>query len=147
MLIRKLFLIAITSCAFFFIVPMAKAQQTIGQKKDTTAPNPIAPKDTTTHVSVDTTIKHYHQLPKDSLMNPNPPQKDTFFLAKKKGLLGRLGNRVAPDLPLETVVKTVNPYLKFAGKTIRSIEFLSIGFDRNINDTTLIRKDLGERIG
>ncbi|HMG82276.1 MAG TPA: hypothetical protein VK559_04515 [Ferruginibacter sp.] len=147
MLIRKLSLIALTSFAFFFIVPMAKAQQAIGQKKDTTAPNPAVPKDTTTHVSVDTTIKHYHQLPKDSLMNPNPPQKDTFFLAKKRGLLGKLGNSIATEPSPETVVKTVNPYLKFAGKTIRSIEFLSIGFDRNINDTTLIRKDLGERIG
>jgi hypothetical protein len=145
MLMRKLSFIVAMCLVFFSIGIMAKAQ-TI-QSKDTTAPKNVAPKDTTTHVSIDTTIKHYHQPPKDSLMNPNPPRKDTFFLAKKKGLLGRLGNSIATDPPLETVVKTANPYLKFAGKTIRSIEFLSIGFDRNINDTTQIRKDFGERIG
>jgi hypothetical protein len=144
MLIRKLSFIVLATLAFFFIGTMAKAQQTVAQQKDTSIQHPV---DTTTHVSVDTTIKHRHQPPKDSLINPSPTQRDTFFLAKKRGLLGRLGNSIATEPPLENVVKSVNPYLKFAGKTIRSIEFLSIGFDRNINDTTLIRSDLGERIG
>jgi hypothetical protein len=132
----------------FSIVSVAKAQQGI-EKKDSIPQKLAKENDTathlTSHVSLDTTVKNHNQQ-KDSIINPSLPQKDTFFLAKKKGLLGWLGNSIATDPPVVTVVKTVNPYLKFAGKTIKTIEFLSIGFDRNINDTTLIHKDFGARV-
>jgi|GEM_PF-140088 hypothetical protein len=150
MLMRKLSFIVCMCFLFFSIGSVAKAQQSIEKKDSVSQQNDaIKQNDTathvTSHVSVDTTIKD-HKQQKDSMMNPLLPQKDTFFLAKKKGLLGRLGNTIATDPPVVSVVKTVNPYLKFAGKTIKTIEFLSIGFDRNINDTTLLRKDFGARV-
>jgi len=149
MLMRKLFFIILASGVLFSIGSVAKAQQGI-EKKDSISQQKLAKENDTathltSHVSIDTTVKN-HKQQKDSIINPSLPQKDTFFLAKKKGLLGWLGNSIATDPPVVTVVKTVNPYLKFAGKTIKSIEFLSIGFDRNINDTTLLHKDLGARI-
>ncbi|MEP7108180.1 MAG: hypothetical protein ABI760_09355 [Ferruginibacter sp.] len=72
-----------------------------------------------------------------------PGQKDTFFLSKKKGLFGKLGRSISVDLPIGDPVKTVNPYLAHAGKTIRFIEILSLGFERNIYDTSKVRNTLG----
>ena len=62
--------------------------------------------------------------------------QDTFFLARKKGLFGRLGRSISTDenyLP----VKTVNPFLRFAGKKIHSIDVEGLGFDKSITDTTV----------
>lgn len=71
-------------------------------------------------------------------------KKDTFFLAKKKGLLGKLGRSIATDPPnQEEAVKVVNPLISHTGKVIRNIEILRLGFERNINDTTLVRNSFG----
>jgi hypothetical protein len=67
-----------------------------------------------------------------------PGQKDTFFLSKKKGLLGKLGKSISVE-PAVVPVKIANPYRVHAGKTIRSIYVLSLGFERNIYDTTKFR--------
>lgn len=60
---------------------------------------------------------------------------DTFFLARKKGIIGKLGRSISgydiPDIP----VKTVNPFLRFSGKKIQSISIVRLGFDQNLNDT------------
>ena len=45
---------------------------------------------------------------------------DTFFLAKKKGLLGRLGKSIS-STPEAEPVKIAYPYLKYNGRIIRSI--------------------------
>ncbi|MBK7885572.1 MAG: hypothetical protein IPJ81_18570 [Chitinophagaceae bacterium] len=74
------------------------------------------------------------------------PGKDTFFLAKKKGLLGKLGRSISTNAPPTIPVKIVNPFLQYKGKIIRYIEFLSLGFERNIYDTTLIKNSFGIRI-
>ena len=63
--------------------------------------------------------------------------KDTFFLAKKKGLLGRLGRSISTDEEYLLPVKTVNPFLNFAGKKIHSIEVVGLGFDKSLTDTTV----------
>ncbi len=73
-------------------------------------------------------------------------QQDTFFLAKKRGLLGKLGKSISTNPPLAEPIRIVNPYLQYKGKIIRHIEFLSVGFDRDIYDTTLIRDNLGIRL-
>lgn len=39
--------------------------------------------------------------------------------------------------------KIVNPFLIYAGKPIRSIRFVQLGFERNIRDTTVIKQDFG----
>lgn len=72
-----------------------------------------------------------------------PAPKDTFFLAKKKGLLGTLGKSLSTEPPGPEPVKLVNPFIKFTGKQIRNIEILRLGFERNINDTTLIKNSVG----
>ena len=76
----------------------------------------------------------------------NPDKNDTFFLAKKKGLLGKLGRSmsVGPEAPQP--VKTANPYIIHTGKTIRSIHLIPLGFDRNLYDTTPIRPNFGTRV-
>ncbi len=72
-----------------------------------------------------------------------PELKDTFFLSKKKGLLGKLGKSISVDPPGTEPVKTVNPYLVHTGKTIRFIAILSLGFERSIYDTGRIRNTFG----
>ncbi len=68
---------------------------------------------------------------------------DTFFLAKKKGLLGRLGKSMATSGIDEVPQKIENQFLKYKGKIIRSIELLSLGFERNIYDTNEVKYNFG----
>ena len=133
MLVRKYFFFILINCLPFCIITIAKAQQSVN-KNDTIQPAFV------TDTSKNKGIKSHNDI------GSSATTKDTFFLAKKRGLLGRLGRSIATEPTPETVEKTVNPYLGYAGKTIKSIEYLSIGFDRNINDTTLIKRDIGERI-
>jgi hypothetical protein len=69
--------------------------------------------------------------------------QDTFFLAKKKGLLGQLGKSIAKDPDGPDAVKVVNPFIMYTGKTIRNIHLLRLGFERNIFDTTVIKNNFG----
>lgn len=71
---------------------------------------------------------------------------DTFFLAKKKGLLGRLGKSISTNPPEEAPQKVANQYLQFKGKLIRTIEVVSVGFQRSIYDTNLVKYNLGIRL-
>ena len=78
---------------------------------------------------------------------PVPADKsDTFFLAEKKGLLGRLGRSISLAPPGPVPVEVANPYLKFSGKVIRSIQYASLGFERNIYDSSDIQDNFGIRI-
>ena len=77
---------------------------------------------------------------------PNEPA-DTFFLAKKKGWLGRFGQSIATTPPDDAPVKLVNPFLKYKGKIIRSIETIRLGFEYNMDDTTEIKDNFGTRVG
>ena len=70
-------------------------------------------------------------------------KKDTFFLAKKSGLLGKLGKSISTDPLSSDPVKVVNPFIIHTGKIIRNIEILRMGFERSINDTTLIKNNFG----
>jgi len=76
-----------------------------------------------------------------------PAKNDTFFLAKKKGLLGRLGKSISTTPPEESPARVENPFLKFKGKIIRSIEIVGLGFEYDIDDTTRIKNNIGVRIG
>lgn len=78
----------------------------------------------------------------DSLFG-SKEKKDTFFLAKKKGILGKLGKSLATDPPNQEPVKVLNPFTLFSGKFIRNIDIMRLGFERNINDTNLIKNSLG----
>jgi len=74
------------------------------------------------------------------------PETDSFFLTKKKGILGRIGRSVNVRGEHIAPIKTVNPYKKYHGKIIRSITINSVGFNNNLNDTVAIRKNLAVRI-
>ncbi len=76
----------------------------------------------------------------------DPAKNDTFFLAKKKGLLGRFGKSISRTPPDEAPVKIENPFLKYKGKIIRSIETIVLGFQYDIDDTTTIKNNLGVRL-
>jgi hypothetical protein len=69
---------------------------------------------------------------------------DTFFLAKKKGLLGKLGQTISTNNTTdpEPVVK-INPHIKWQGKKIRKVNITVLGFERNIADTTKISRSFG----
>ena len=72
---------------------------------------------------------------------------DTFFLAKKKGILGKLGKSIATNPPSTAPpIKSVDPFKDYAGKFIRYIEVVSVGFNQSLNDTTEIRKNLAIQV-
>jgi hypothetical protein len=72
-------------------------------------------------------------------------KQDTFFLAKKKGLLGKLGRSItineAP--PLAAVIKIDEPFIQYSRKIIRYIYITRLGFERNFYDTNRIRQSIG----
>ena len=68
---------------------------------------------------------------------------DTFFLAKKKGLLGRFGQSISTTPPDEAPAKLVNLFIKYKGKIIRSIETVRIGFEYDIDDTNHVKNNFG----
>ena len=71
---------------------------------------------------------------------------DTFFLSKKKGLLGKLGKSISRDIPAPDPIKLANPYVIHAGKSVRTIYVTSLGFERNMYDTTKIKNTFGSVI-
>ena len=72
---------------------------------------------------------------------------DTFFLAKKKGLLGRFGKIISSNnSPEITPQKLVNNFADFKGKTIRFIEVIGLGFECNIYDSCDIKDNFGIRV-
>jgi hypothetical protein len=73
----------------------------------------------------------------------NASEKDTFFLAKKKGILGKLGKSLNTDPAPLDAVKVVNPFIFFEGKTIRSIKIVRLGFEKNIFDTSVYKNSFG----
>jgi hypothetical protein len=74
-------------------------------------------------------------------------QKDTFFLAKQKGLLGRFGKSISRTPPDDAPVKVANPFLKYKGKVIRSVETVVLGFEYNIDDTSQVKNNFGVTVG
>lgn len=78
-----------------------------------------------------------------------PTKADTFFLAKKKGLLGKLARSVSVDTPKDTIGATINnvdPFLVYKEKKINSIKFTNITFGGSINDTNKIKKSFFLRL-
>jgi len=73
-------------------------------------------------------------------------EPDTFFLAKKKGILGRLGKSISAFAPDEAPQKIENQFLKYKGKIIRSIELIRLGFECSIYDTCDIKNTFGIRV-
>ncbi len=88
-----------------------------------------------------------------SLTAQNREQPDTvFFLANKKGLLGKLGKSLSvnvpePILPQRGVVKNETEFARYQGKIIRKVLIKKTGFVRTINDTVRVSRNLFNEIG
>ena len=69
---------------------------------------------------------------------------DTFFLAKKTGLLGKLGKSVAisnaADPGTFQATKNITPFASFKGKTIRCVVINNVNFGVSVNDTSEVMK-------
>ncbi len=80
-------------------------------------------------------------------------REDTvFFLANKKGLLGKLGrslsvNNPDPVIPADGAVKNEVVFNPYKGKIIRNILIEKLSFNRSVNDTAKITRNLFNDIG
>lgn len=82
----------------------------------------------------------------------NESTADTvFFLANKKGLLGKLGKSLSvnnPDpVPAEGAVKNETVFNPYKGKIIRNILVEKLGFNRSVNDTARVTRNLFNDLG
>ncbi len=75
-----------------------------------------------------------------------PVENDTFFLAKKKGLLGRIGKSMMKTPEAEPPVKISVPFLKYRGRIIRDVEIFPLAFNQQLDDTSVIRENLAIRV-
>ena len=71
---------------------------------------------------------------------------NTFFLLRKKGLLKKLGQSIYRQNQPAPPVKSVDPFLAYKGKIIRSITIAPTGFNRIIHDTLGVRKTFASRL-
>src|SRR5262245_53187756 len=71
-----------------------------------------------------------------------PKHPDTFFLAKKTGILGMIGRSISTNPPSDVPVRVENPFLKYKGKIVRSIQTIRLGFEYDFDDTTQDRKSV-----
>ncbi|MDP1843649.1 MAG: hypothetical protein Q8K64_09540 [Sediminibacterium sp.] len=75
-----------------------------------------------------------------------------FFLAKKPGLLGKIGKSVSVNspvvsLPQEGFLKNAENFEPFRGKIIRRINIRKIGFNKSVNDTSFESKNIFNDLG
>ena len=68
---------------------------------------------------------------------------DVFFLAKKKGILGKFGKMISTSSTYIELTKVENQFLKFKGKIIRNIDLINLGFESSINDTGVVSSKFG----
>lgn len=71
---------------------------------------------------------------------------DTFFLAKKKGWLGKLGRGISTFEENTEPVLTVNPFLRFAGKRIAEIEIVGLGLHEATPDSIVPRRSFSDKV-
>ncbi len=90
-----------------------------------------------------TVILFFLVIPYPVLAQQKGIKQDTFFLANKKGLLGRFGKMISTNTPEIEPEKVENQFLKFKGKIIRSINLVSLSFGCNIYDTCEVSSNLG----
>lgn len=75
-----------------------------------------------------------------------------FFLATKKGLLGKIGKSISinipfANIPLDNVQKNSTQFEPFRGRIIRKVSIQKLDFSKLINDTTSNRNNFLSRIG
>lgn len=81
-----------------------------------------------------------------------PAADSSFFLAHKKGLLGKIGkslsvNAAPPALPARGVIKNETVFNQYKGKIIRNIRIQKLGFNKSVNDTSRFDRNIFNDIG
>jgi len=76
---------------------------------------------------------------------------DSFFLAKQKGIFGRIGKGITadeakPELTIAGIVKNNLPFNRYKGLPIRNIHIVSLDLNRDINDTTKRKQGILNRL-
>ncbi|RYY65593.1 MAG: hypothetical protein EOO13_16940, partial [Chitinophagaceae bacterium] len=73
-------------------------------------------------------------------------KKDSFFLLKKKGILGKIGRSISKkDVPV-TPVSTASSYKQFHGKIIRHIIIKPVGFNYAMGDSVPLKNNLPVKV-
>lgn len=79
------------------------------------------------------------------------PADTVFFLAHKKGLLGKIGRSLSVNNPdpvvEEGAVKNETVFNPYKGKIIRNIVIEKLGFNRSVNDTTKVTRNFFNDMG
>lgn len=75
-----------------------------------------------------------------------------FFLAKKTGLLGKIGKSVSVNnpnigIPEDGYLKNAADFEPYRGKIIRHIQIRKIGFNKSVNDTSYNVKNIFNDLG
>lgn len=74
-------------------------------------------------------------------------KQDTFFLAKQKGLIGKLGKSMVTSFQ-EDPVSIATPFLKYTGRIIRNIDVFPLGFHQKIDGNAVdVKEKFATRIG
>ncbi len=68
-------------------------------------------------------------------------RRDTIVTPKKRRLINKLWSSISKDGEPKDPIKSVNPFITHKGKVIRSIIIFPLGFDRNLYDTMIIKKN------
>ena len=75
-------------------------------------------------------------------ITPTQNTQDTFFLAKKKGLLGRLGRSIGTNAPINQgslpATKNVTSFASYKGRVINHIKVMDVSFGVSVNDTSQV---------
>ncbi len=88
----------------------------------------------------------------ESYAQENKKTDSVFFLAKEKGLLGKIGKSLSVNnndliFPINGASKSEFKYNPFKGKIIREITIEKIGFDKSVNDSTKHSNNIFNKIG
>src|SRR5690606_38285853 len=73
-------------------------------------------------------------------------KKDSFFLAKKKGILGRIGRSISKKDEPVSPVSSKRTYKQFHGKKIRHIIIKPVGFNYIMGDSVKQKNSLPVRV-
>ncbi|HRO95895.1 MAG TPA: hypothetical protein PLY79_02460, partial [Ferruginibacter sp.] len=79
-------------------------------------------------------------------MHAQVKENDTFFLAKKKGWLGKLGMGISTFEQETEPVLTVNPFLKYTGKRIAEIEIVGLGLHEAVPDSVTVKRSFSDKV-
>lgn len=79
-------------------------------------------------------------------LNAQVKDSDTFFLAKKKGWLGKLGMGISTFEQETEPVLTVNPFLKYTGKRIAEIEIVGLGLHEAVPDSVTVKRSFSDKV-